>query len=142
MTRRLSIFLLAALYGSATAWLAPSSPSQRVSALNAVHDSSHRRAFLSSIRTAACFGLVATTTPAVARADEKPDPFAELDAIAEKIRSSSQFPNSSSPLPTYKKMEQELTTPLEESTAPPPPTMEEALKEARKRKRTDPLTHG
>jgi hypothetical protein len=77
------------------------------------------------------------------------DPFAELDAIAEKISSSSNFPNSGSPLPTYKQTEKDVTANEEESIKSSPTTsseepldMTEALKESRKRKRINPLTHG
>jgi hypothetical protein len=80
------------------------------------------------------------------------DPFAELDAIAEKIQaSSSNFPNSISPLPTYKKqMEKDVTANKEESSTKSSPTsseeqpldMAEALQESRKKKRVNSLTHG
>jgi hypothetical protein len=77
------------------------------------------------------------------------DPFAQMDSIAGKIKSSSNYPNSISPLPTYKQTEQELTSdkkPVDgkagAATATTFSDMEDALKNSKKRRNIDPLTHG
>lgn len=101
-------------------------------------DANHRRSLLLSLG-----GWIIMGTPKVAFA-ESDDPFAQMDAIAEKIQSSSNFPNSP-PLPTSKQTEQELVPDekqAESKKAAATSDLDSLLKETKKRKQIDPRTHG
>lgn len=123
--------------------------------------STNRRDFLSSASftvTAAAtaatattlFGGVMTSSPTMAVAtDGESDPFAEFDKIAQGIQGSSNYPNSISPLPTYKLTEKDLTADESSSSSstsgtivPPASDMEQALNDIKKKKQINPTTHG
>ena len=102
-------------------------------------DETSRRSFiLSSLGWTS--GNFAFTAAAIADGE---DPFSKMDSIAAKIGSdNSGYPNSISPLPTFKQSEKELVQNEEKSKIQTSSEMEEALKNVRKEKRIDPRTHG
>jgi hypothetical protein len=141
-----TILLLASIVCSVSAWgLHPSdrSSTSRLYASAESRESSmliQRRDLL-----LAASGIVLGTSflPDAARASD--DPFAQMDAIAEKIKESSNYPNSISPLPTYKATEKELVS--DGDDAPPKSDkktsdMDKALGDMQKKKGIDPMTHG
>ena len=110
-----------------------------------VEKNSNRRNFLSSasmfVTTALVTGTMTSNPLSVQAADEDVDPFAEFDKIAQNIQGSSNYPNSISPLPTYKLTEKDLTADDSDvNTAPP--NMEQALNDLKKKKTINPRTHG
>lgn len=103
-----------------------------------------RRFFLTGLGSISAFLL--TASPAMAD-DSSSDPFAQMDAIAAEMgSSSSNDPNSASPLFTNQK-----SSSPQESTAEPLPKapasaassdMQKVLEEAKRRRKVAPLTHG
>ena len=144
---RISITLLLLLTNSGlnNALMVPSRPYKNHHSLQLnshIHDEeeiNHRPSFLTSSLGLA-LANVAFSSSAFA---EDEDPFSKMDSIAAKIGSDkSGYPNSISPLPTFKQSEKELVQNEEKSKIQTSSEMEEALKNVRKEKRIDPRTHG
>eukprot|EP00980_Cylindrotheca_fusiformis_P009503 scaffold2077_cov119-Cylindrotheca_fusiformis.AAC.6 len=128
-----------------TAWIFVPSTSKLGSSssqLRCVVDSAHlcgRRSFLLS---SVGFTVGASTLASTATAKDV-DPFATLDAMAEKIGNrNSNDPSSISRLPTRNETEKERLTGDEHFKDSSPMDMDEALRKTRKQKRIDPRTHG
>ena len=103
-----------------------------------------RRSFL---RTVCVSTLLVGPFSKRACAADSDDPFAQMDAIANSIQSSSSsYPNSISPLPTKHSTAQELTAPKPITSSPSEKSessdIEKALKEAKSGRKVNPLTHG
>ena len=143
---RISITLLLLLTNSGlnNALMVPSRPYKNHHSLQLnshIHDEeeiNHRRSFLTS-----SLGLVLANVAFSSSAfAEGEDPFSKMDSIAAKIGNNSGYPNSISPLPTFKETEKELVADDEKAEKSTVSEMEEALKTVRKEKRIDPRTHG
>ena len=117
-------------------------------------DTSSRRGFLLDLTSCIVMGAASVVVPLPATvASAADDPFAELDDIAAKIKGEySSYPNSISPLPTYKTTAKELIEDDNGGTAASKndqpkvsggsSDLDKALQDISKQKRIDPRTHG
>jgi hypothetical protein len=148
MTRTVGqILLFASLVCSVAAWGIHPSDRRPPSRLHASAESGKNSMILQRRDLFLAVGGIAAVgaglVPGAAHAEE--DPFAEMDAIAKKIKDSSNYPNSISPLPTYKATEKDLVSGSDDAqpkSDAKSSDMAKVLEDIQKQKRIGPRTHG